>query len=262
MTNKLHIVGCSPRSGTTLIHELITTCFDIKLFYKHEKSIFRTDRIDKGIICSKHPNEIFYLKWLLKFDSSLNIIYMLRDPRDVISSSHKNSKNRYFIDFNTWSEYEELRPALESHPRFFVIRYEELVSEPTKIQRDLIAKFPFLKQKISFNEYHLHAKSSSDSIAALNGLRPISKSSIGMWKKNMPRIKQQCIKYPSISNKLIKSGYENNNNWLKSITDTHPYNESSPLPLPTSIFTYKIKFRVFRKVVVYLLHNVYKNLIR
>jgi len=84
---KLHIVGCSPRSGTTLMHELITTCFDITKFYSHEKSIFRIDHIDEGVICSKHPQEIMYIKKLLKVDKSLYVIYMLRDPRDVVSSS-------------------------------------------------------------------------------------------------------------------------------------------------------------------------------
>ena len=36
MFRHLHIVACSPRSGTTLLHEAMVTCFRADKHYDHE----------------------------------------------------------------------------------------------------------------------------------------------------------------------------------------------------------------------------------
>lgn len=36
MFRHLHIVSCAPRSGTTLLHEAMVTCFEIDRHYEHE----------------------------------------------------------------------------------------------------------------------------------------------------------------------------------------------------------------------------------
>ena len=36
MFKHLHIVACSPRSGTTLLHEAMVTCFKVDKHYDHE----------------------------------------------------------------------------------------------------------------------------------------------------------------------------------------------------------------------------------
>ena len=37
---RIHIVGCGPRTGTTLMAELMGTCFDINASCQHEESVF------------------------------------------------------------------------------------------------------------------------------------------------------------------------------------------------------------------------------
>ncbi|WP_438971912.1 sulfotransferase family protein [Methylophaga sp.] len=224
----IHIVGCVPRSGTTLMTELMTTCFDIDGYTEHEYSVFKEFTSPCEILCTKNPNDIKRISYPLAINPNLYVIYLLRDPRDAISSrSHKNNKNdkKIWSNLKTWKEHHEIAQHLEKNPHFITVKYEDLVTEPDKVQRELQKKLPFLEVKCLFSEYHLQAKPSNKSEAALGGLRPISPQSIGNWAKNKPYLKAQIEKYGDISDLLIQLGYEADTKWLSELDGVVPDNQ-------------------------------------
>lgn len=56
-TTRLHIVG-RPRSGTTLLMELMATCFENQVACKHEMSIFTPPTKGSKLYFSKKPTDI------------------------------------------------------------------------------------------------------------------------------------------------------------------------------------------------------------
>lgn len=250
----VHIVSCSPRSGTTLFHEIMINCFDVKLSYPSEKSIFRAGYISRGLTVLKDPNEIFYVRHMLKIEPRLYVVYLSRDPRDVVSSVHRGSREGgYFTGMRKWIEYQQEFDKIREHPRVIEVRYEDLVSSPDKVQNQLVDAFPFLVKKKAFSSYHEQATPSELSLLAMNGLRPISRKSMGGWKKNLERIKQQLVACSSLPDILLKYGYEEDKEWLKGLEKV------SPLPYDNkdvlSIYSLKIRYRVFRKCFWYFLNR-------
>lgn len=246
----IHIVGCVPRSGTTLMTELMTTCFDIDGYTEHEYSIFKEFPSPCDILCTKNPNDIKRVSYPLSVNPNLYVIYLLRDPRDAISSrSHKNNRNEKKIwgNLKTWKEHHMLAEQLEKYPNFITVKYEDLVSEPDKVQRELQQRLPFLNIKYLFSEYHLQAKPSSKSEAALGGLRPISPVSIGNWKENKPYIKAQIEKYGDISALLIELGYEKDDSWTTELDDVEPDNQDEFIKQKSAFKKWKEKNLTLRR---------------
>ncbi len=246
----IHIVGCVPRSGTTLMTELMTTCFDIDGHTEHEYSVFKEFPSPCDILCTKNPNDIKRVSYPLSVNPNLYVIYLLRDPRDAISSrSHKNNRNEKKIwgNLKTWKEHHAIAERLEKHPNFITIKYEDLVSEPDEVQRGLQQRLPFLNIKYLFSEYHLQAKPSSKSEAALGGLRPISPVSIGNWKENKPYIKAQIEKYGDISELLIELGYERDTSWMSELDGVEPDNQDEFIKQKSAFKKWKEKNLTLRR---------------
>ncbi len=55
---RIHIVGCGPRTGTTLIAEMMAACFEIDLYPKHESSIYTRPTRPAKIFLTKRPRDI------------------------------------------------------------------------------------------------------------------------------------------------------------------------------------------------------------
>ncbi|MCX4187623.1 sulfotransferase family protein [Methylophaga sp. OBS4] len=246
MTAKhIHIVGCLPRSGTTLMTEIMINCFDIDAFTDHEYSIFKEFPRRYDVLCTKKPNDIKRVDYPLKVNPDLYVIYMLRDPRDAISSrSHKNNSQSKKIWGNLadWIRHHEIATSLSSHPRFITVKYEDLVTDPDKVQLALQQQLPFLNAKAKFSEYHLQASPSGKSDAALGGVRPISPVSIGNWRNAKSYLKAQLEKYGDITDILINLGYEKNEQWLNELEGVEPDNTEEPVKLKSAVRKWREKY--------------------
>jgi len=243
MPKHIHIVGCLPRSGTTLMTELMITCFDIDGYTDHEYSIFKEFLQPCQILCTKKPNDIKRVAYPLSVNSDLFVIYLLRDPRDAISSrSHKNNREdkKIWGNLADWFKHQAIAHSLAQHPRFITVKYEDLVTNPDNVQQAIQQQLPFLKVKAKFSEYHLQAKPSNKSDAALGGVRPISPISIGNWKKGKPYLKAQIQRYGDLSDILIDLGYEKNKEWLAELDGIKADNDEEPIK-------YKSRFRTWRE---------------
>lgn len=214
---RLHIVGC-PRSGTTLLMELICTCFASDGYCAHESSIFAPPTVpDAGLYFSKQPNDIKQLRHIFFRDDRLFVIYLGRDPRAVITSKHRENPAQYFCNYRVWRECDQAARRYEHHPRFLRLRYEDLVTDPDAVQASIASRFPFLEQQYLFSEYHLHATPSADANRAMNGLREVTPGSLGKWRQHLPRVSEQLHRHPELAEDLIRLGYEKDRQWLDAL---------------------------------------------
>ncbi|MFC1778880.1 sulfotransferase [Thermodesulfobacteriota bacterium] len=257
MSKVIHIVGCSPRSGTSLLQELMTTCFKIDSYCEHEQSIFKVNKMKGDVVCTKSPREMPYMPWLLRVDPELHVIYMLRDPRSVVVSKHKKAPDQYYSNLKVWKANEHYRKQINDHKRFLVIKYEDLVMSPDIIQKTIEESFPFLLETAPFSEFHKRANPSLLTTRALNGLRPISNNRIDSWQNHLPRVKAQINRYGDISDDLIELGYETSFLWQEKLKDIEPdYYESIQDEHYTYFNTLKMKYRIFRKTVFYIFEKL------
>ena len=151
MFRHLHIVSCSPRSGTTLLHEAMVTCFRIDRHYDHELRFNLVSGEPGEIVLTKRPKDIMYMPAVID-DPELYVIYVLRDPRDVIVSRHGKSRDLYYSNIRLWREMHGYAKTLYGHPRFLEVRYETFVTDPDAVQADIAAKFPWLESRYRFSE--------------------------------------------------------------------------------------------------------------
>jgi len=210
---RIHIVGVSPRTGTTLLAECMIACFQIDAFEKHESPLY-AHRRDVAVYLTKRPTDIHIVGPRLRIDQNLHVIAMVRDPRDVVVSVHGQDSNVYWTPLRFWKNGIRIVRRLRHQKRFVLIRYEDLVREPDAVQESLTVRMPFLKKRRAFSAFHTGATPSRKSLEALGELRAINPESIGNWRNHLPRVKGQISIHGSISEDLIEFGYEPNDAWL------------------------------------------------
>jgi hypothetical protein len=221
MFKHLHIVACSPRSGTTLLHEAMVTCFKVDKHYDHEVRFNQVTADDGQIVVTKRPKDTMYVPAVID-DPELYVIYVMRDPRDVIVSRHGKDKKLYYSNIRLWRELHACARSIANHARFLQISYEEFVSNPDVVQQQIAAKFPWLQKIHNFSEYHAHAVVSEKSKLAMNDVRPIAPTSVGKWKDNLPRIQGQQLTHGSLTPDLIECGYESSADWERVLDGVTP----------------------------------------
>jgi hypothetical protein len=212
------------------------------------------------VVCTKNPREVPYMPWTLRLNPDLYVIYVLRDPRSVIASRHKQFPDQYYSSLRVWREFESYRRKLEGHKRFLVVKYEDLVTTPDVVQERIRSLLPFLKEICLFSEFHRYAKPSERTSLALNGLRPISADRLMEWKNHLPRIKAQLERFGDISTELVVLGYEPDSKWKDQLRDVEPLYVDSVLDETwRSALTFKMKYRIFRKAMVYALERLLRR---
>ena len=230
MFKHIHIVACSPRSGTTLLHEVMVTCFKVDKHYDHEIRFNLVSAEDDQLLITKRPKDTMYMPAVLDDDPELYVIYVLRDPRDVICSRHGKDKSMYYSNIRLWRELHAYARKMYGHERFLEVRYEDFVRDPDETQRKIATKFPWLEKKHDFSEYHEHAQVSAKSITAMHSVRPIAPTSVGVWTQHPGRIKGQQMIHGSLTPVLVECGYETGGDWERVLESVEPELSSSRYP--------------------------------
>jgi hypothetical protein len=202
--------------------EMMYNCFDIDLYTGKEDRIAALPSANGNIFLTKSPKDIVIIDDILKYMKKMYVIYMLRDPRDIISSKHPSDTNRYWSSLKFWKLFTPFGSQLSNHPRFITVRYEDLVSNPDHVQSIIKQKLPLLTAKESFSNFHKKANPSPDYIDALRGLRPVSEDGIGNWRNHKERVLGQIQKHGSITADLIAYGYEQDSSWEKELLSIEP----------------------------------------
>ena len=237
MFRHIHIVACSPRSGTTLLHEVMVTCFRTDKHYDHEIRFNLVSAEDGQILITKRPKDTMYMPAVLDDDPELYVVYVLRDPRDVICSRHGKDKSMYYSNIRLYRDLHAYAQEMYGHDRFLEVRYEDFVRDPDSTQRLIEDKFPWLEKKHDFSEYHEHAQVSAKSVTAMHSVRPIAPTSVGVWTQHPGRIKGQQQIHGSLTPLLIELGYESTADWEKVLTGVEP--DMSPSRYPEKVYFWK-----------------------
>ena len=195
--------------------EQVSTCFDSDGHCEHEKSIFDPVAQPGGIYISKQPNDIKHLRHIFHRDDGLHIIYMVRDPRSVITSKHRGASDQYFCTYRVWRECEHAAEDYVGHPRFLRLRYEDLVADPDGVQARIQAHFTFLTRRHAFSNFHQFSRPSNASEQAMGGVRKVDQASLSKWRQHLPRLAHQLRLYPALSDDLVRLGYEVDDQWLQ-----------------------------------------------
>lgn len=213
---RVHVTSCI-RSGTTLLVEMMRFGFESDGPWEHETSLLGSLPNDLDVCITKHPGELDLLARLLPHDPSLHGLYVMRDPRAVITSIHRKARDCYATNLAHWKRCDQQASQLRLGERFVRVRYEMLVSEPDMVQEQLARAFPFLIAKAPFSSFQQTASLSDDANDALNGIRPVTTERIESWRNHLSRVKEQFAQHPDLPDLLISNGYERDAQWLSML---------------------------------------------
>lgn len=250
-TRRLHIVGCH-RSGTTLLAELVGHCFDIDGRADHEQSLWEPIPAGHRVYLTKKPPDTIRLQRAFRFDPDLYVIAMVRDPRGVITSRHPSKPDVYFSSFWRWEAYIEAIMSLETHPRYLVLRYEDLVREPDVAQQRIADAFGFLNQRRPFSSFPDDADVHASAGVSLNGVRSVDTASLERWRGALPRVKGELLRHPELSDWLIRLGYEPDRQWEACLAGVEPYFGDYKNELPNRLRRWETSTRFAFKTARYL----------
>ena len=200
--------------------------------HEHEISVFEPIPANETLYLTKKPPDTLRIRRVFQADPNLHVIAMLRDPRAVITSRHGSKPDVYFAGYQRWLEYVDAIERLKDHPRFLVICYEELLADPDAIQARIGQQFAFLQQKRLFSAYPDEADVPALAAQSLNGVRPFDTSRIDGWRTHLPRVNGQLRDHPGMPKDLIRTGYEENEDWTTILdgvdTYTQDYKDAGP----------------------------------
>lgn len=221
--------------------------------HNHEISVFEPVPAGQSLYLTKKPPDTLHIHRVFAADEDLHVIAMLRDPRSVITSTHKIKPGVYFSGYKRWREYVDAIEPLRAHPRFLVIRYEDLVTNPDEIQAQVSGRFPFLEQQRDFSAFPEGANVPEGLAAmSLNGVRAFDASRIHGWKEHLARVNGQLRDHPNMVQDLIDAGYETDDEWTKLLVDSDLYTQDYKDSGPSFLRRLESNFRFWLKTQRYL----------
>jgi hypothetical protein len=154
---------------------------DLFEFTVEEYLAFRNIPLPENyLIVEKTPAHIFYKADILQHYPDATLIYLVRDPRDVVASlKHCNwSTSNVFTNAKVWKNAAR---SFEKGPRRYTIHYETLVTDPEKSLADLadFLKMDFEKETI-FQD--LEGVPPPKMASTKQSFQPITKKNIGYYK--------------------------------------------------------------------------------
>ncbi|WP_292081867.1 hypothetical protein, partial [Mesorhizobium sp.] len=141
---RIFIAGCA-RSGTTLSRRLMA-CFDDTYVHADEapyQALLELDRPQFNLVVKRtHESH----KDIEHLPASVGLIYCVRHPFDVLTSSHPETVNerRFHVTTERWeAEYAGLMRLRRAQPEraVFYLRYEELIAEADIVQGRIARSF-------------------------------------------------------------------------------------------------------------------------
>jgi len=220
---RIHITGV-PSSGTTLMMNLMLTCFNIDVFPRQEASMLYLplNRRADSILCTKSHGEHSLMARTLKHDPNQWIIATVRDPRDIAISPDQTADGLHWPHLRFWNQYWSYLREITDHPRVIVVRFEDLVANPEIVQAEINQRIDFVEARICFSEYDLNAVPSDQSVSPVHGVRPISDETIGGWRNHKGRLLRQLKLHGLIDEALQVLGYEDDGRWQEALAGIEP----------------------------------------
>jgi hypothetical protein len=173
-----------------------------------------------SLLISKKPDDIFRVSEIREhyrpLSTNVRFVVTVRDPRAVLTSIFV-SKSGYCVSPEKWrAVYEHIQYARQL-PDVLVVEYRDVVENPHTVQTRL-ARFTGCDIAVQFEQFHASVPANFDT-RALNGVRPLDRSSFDKWRlpKHRARVREILAEIPELPQRLIEMGYETDAAW------THEY---------------------------------------
>jgi hypothetical protein len=154
-------------------------------------------------------------------DKSYYVIYVLRDPRAVMTSRHPSHTVPYTFGFQEWYTNYKACMSLSDQINVCLVRYKDLLLNPVGVQEHVSNKFG-LPQKAPFDECAHRVPTHGlrrwkDMDFEMGGARPLDPQKITRWQRPQYRetIRQQLATCPEMVDVLVQLGFEEDDSWIK-----------------------------------------------
>jgi hypothetical protein len=181
--NRIYILGCG-RSGTYLLTSLME-CFRDTAVLIEEVPYGRFARFLGPERTHVLKRDVVAQYTIDLIPSSISLLYIIRFPLDVLVSRHL--RDDFYIKPDHWRR--EIAMLRRIHKKVTVVRYEDLVSEPDKVQQWLAQNLGVEPQR-PFSSFDENLKVGNLVARAMHGVRPVSARSVGRWRD--PDLQKYC----------------------------------------------------------------------
>jgi hypothetical protein len=180
----------------------------------------------RTIACEQTPRNIFYAADLLEAYPEAKIVHMVRDPRAVMASQKKRWKRRRLLAnpdalsradaLRAWVNYHPYTMAtlwsrataaafrLRSHPRFLMIRFEDLLSHPRQTVQKVCDHVGLEFDPGMLEVPQINSSHASSASGTRIGLNP---DAICAWRQSLNRA-EIAITERLCREGMIHNGYE------------------------------------------------------
>jgi hypothetical protein len=155
----------------------------------------------KPLWADKTPRNVQALPYILEHFPRARLVHMLRDGRDVICSLRTHPRHRVvdgkIIPLHTWNPIEQctsrwvqdVRLGLHHRgdPRYFEIRYEDLVQSPEATLRPLFEflELPWEPAVLRFHEVRSTSRDPTKFAQNPEATRPLQATALGRWRRDL-----------------------------------------------------------------------------
>lgn len=237
------IVICgNSRGGTTLFYNMVRATARDAFMPPSEKRAVKFRHDFHPLIITKRPLDVFDVEEIERRVGpfkDLHFVFVVRDPRSLVSSRHNSVPNDFFQGFdqtyfvskngNSFTKpgvvacFEAIDKAVaDERISSTVVRYEDLIRDPDAVQQSLSQALG-IAWNGRFSEFH-QSEIPAALKTALNGVRPVDQAGIDAWRKGerARRVVQQFTLEPKLFSILERWGYETDRSWFDRLLEEHP----------------------------------------
>jgi hypothetical protein len=185
--NRIFVMGCG-RSGTWLVTGVMSTFADVCVVGDEVPvETFGILSSSQSALVLKRAHDSFAK--IKDVPEEIGIAYIIRHPFDVLTSHHPNNKRRFHVLPDRWlGEMRALQFLVQTkRPRTKIVRYEDLVRDPTAVQGALGTAFE-LKAMVPAGDFMASFTPSPKRPAAVDCMREIDTNAVGRYKKDRESI--------------------------------------------------------------------------
>ena len=222
----IYIQGCA-RSGNTLMRDLCACGFrgaELVMVSKNNSECalkylvepLREAREKKSreifVVSRDRETSLVMSVEMLRACPNLRVIWMLRNPLDVLTSTHANRPGEFYVEPERLIRSLELFRQFRNEPQVLTVRYEELVSNPSAVQGKIAGAFN-LEPLRDFTEAHKFFPHFAENVRAMHSIRPVDAGSLDKWKKDPAHaeyLKKVLAEFSAIVPLARDCGYEIN----------------------------------------------------
>lgn len=204
----------NPRSGTSLMVRLLVLGFDLSgtapLFPRLSGEQLYEYRADARDLREWATKDYF-------------VLFLVRDPRAVLTSSHPSNPSEFMLDFSFWKRNYEACQELKLQANVLELKYERLLEDPDSSQQRVSS---FLGVPIALPFSEAAATSCTTPHPDWNRLdyemgspRPLDMGTAVRWRRPefKVRLLEQLTQYPELTDVLVELGYEADDTWVKEL---------------------------------------------